>query len=135
LAKVLSSWGARLTWFAQRDHAAQKVKAVEDHKGASVFMSFAAIISTLPQSFVAVHKTMPQYSAAIYSNTIVGGQGFDKTGFDRAGGVMGLGPAGWAHLCAFIHYCLLNFGFRLVCFFTLKIAPDLLPSLACVTRD
>ena len=94
LAKVLSSWGARLSWTAQREHAAQIVTAIEDHKGASVFLSSAAIRSSLPMSFAAVHKTMPQYSVAIYSNTAVGGYGFDMAGFDRAGSVMGLGPAG-----------------------------------------
>ena len=57
-------------------------------------MSSAAILSSLPMFFAEVHKTMPQYSAAIYSNTAIGGQGFDMDGFDKAGGVMGLGPAG-----------------------------------------
>ena len=57
-------------------------------------MSSAAILSSLPLSFHAIHNTMPQYSAAIYRNIVVGGQGFDKAGFGRAGGVMGLGPAG-----------------------------------------
>ena len=94
LAKILSSRGARLTLTAQREHAAQIVKAVEDHKKASVFLSSAAIRRSLPMTFDAANKTMPQYSAAIYSNTAVGDQRFDMAGFDRAGGVMGLGPAG-----------------------------------------
>ena len=94
LTKVLSSWGARLTWTAQREHAAEIVKAVENHKGANVFMSSDAILRSLPLPFPAVHMTMPQYSAAVFSNTAVGGEGFDMAGFDKAGGVMGLGPAG-----------------------------------------
>jgi hypothetical protein len=59
LAKVLSSWGARLTWTAQREHAAQIVKVVEAHKGASVFMSDSAIFNTRHQSFAAMHNTLP----------------------------------------------------------------------------
>jgi hypothetical protein len=37
LSKVLSAWGARLTWTAQREYAAQIVKAVETHKAAASF--------------------------------------------------------------------------------------------------
>ena len=94
LAKVLSSWGARLTWNAQREHAAQIVRVVEAHKSASVFMSSATILNTTHQSYDAMHNSLPQYSAAICSNTRVVSQGFEKAGFDRAGGVIGLGPAG-----------------------------------------
>ena len=39
LAKVLSCWGSRLTWTAQREHAAQVIRAVESHKSATSFMS------------------------------------------------------------------------------------------------
>jgi len=94
LAKVLSSWGARLTWTAQREHAAQIVKVVEAHKGASVFMSSADTLNTAPQSYDAMHNTLPQYCDALCSNIGVVSQGFDRAGFDRAGGVIRLGPAG-----------------------------------------
>jgi hypothetical protein len=57
-------------------------------------MTSVAILRSLPLPFPAIHMTMPQFSAAIFSNTALGGQGFDMAGFDRAGGVMGLGPAG-----------------------------------------
>ena len=101
LAKVISSWGARLTWTAQREHAAQIVKAVENHKqGANVFMSSDAILSSLPLPFLGVHMTRPQYSAAIFSNTSIGGQGFDRAGFDMAGGVIGSRGLG-APLCIY----------------------------------
>jgi len=41
LAKVLSAWGARLTWTAQREYAAQIIRAVETHKAASYFLVFS----------------------------------------------------------------------------------------------
>ena len=94
LAKVLSPLGARLTWAAQREHAAQIVRAVEAHKGASVFMSSAAIHNTLPQYTTAIYNTVPQYSAAVCITIGASGHRFDKTGFNGAGGVIGLGPAG-----------------------------------------
>ena len=39
LAKVLSAWGARLTWADQREHAAQMIRAVEAHKTAATFIA------------------------------------------------------------------------------------------------
>jgi hypothetical protein len=39
LAKVLSTWGARLTWAAQRKHAAQIIKALKIHKATNAFLS------------------------------------------------------------------------------------------------
>ena len=39
LAKVLFAWGARLTWTAHREHAAQIIRAVEGHKNAAEFLS------------------------------------------------------------------------------------------------
>jgi hypothetical protein len=39
LAKVLSTWGARLAWAAQREHNAQIIKAVVNHMSATVFIS------------------------------------------------------------------------------------------------
>ena len=39
VAKVLSTWGARLTWAAQRDHVVQIIRSVEKHKAADVFIS------------------------------------------------------------------------------------------------
>ncbi len=39
MAKVLSCWGSRLTWTAQREHDAQVIRAVESHKSATSFMS------------------------------------------------------------------------------------------------
>jgi hypothetical protein len=57
-------------------------------------MSDTAIFNTRHQSFVAMHNTLPQYSAAVYSNTRSVSQGFDMAGFDRAGGVCELDPAG-----------------------------------------
>ena len=41
LAKVLSTWGPRLTWASQREHAAQIIKAVESHKYVEAFISSA----------------------------------------------------------------------------------------------
>ncbi len=94
LAKVFSTWEARLTWTAQREHVAKIVRAVKAHKGASAFMSSAEIHNTLPEYSTALHKTLPHFSAAIYSTTGAWGKGFDKAGFDKAGGAIGLGPAG-----------------------------------------
>ncbi len=91
----MSSWGARrLTWTAQREHVAQIVKVVKAHKGASVFMSLAAILNPTHQSYDAMHNTLPQYSAAICNHTRAVSQEFDRAGFDRAGGVIEMGPAG-----------------------------------------
>jgi len=37
LAIVLSSWGARHTWTAHREYAAQFIKAVKIHKAVAIF--------------------------------------------------------------------------------------------------
>ena len=42
LGKVLSSWGMRINWTAQREHAAQVVRAVETHKVAAAFITVNA---------------------------------------------------------------------------------------------
>jgi hypothetical protein len=94
LANILSAWGARLAGTAQREHAAQIVRAVKVHKGGSAFMSSAAIHNTLPQYSADVHSTLPQYCAAVCSTVGASGQGFDMDGFNRAGEMIGLGPAG-----------------------------------------
>ena len=39
---------------------------MEPHKGANVFMSSAAVHSSLPQFFATVQSTLPQYSTAIH---------------------------------------------------------------------
>ncbi len=82
--------------------------AVEAHKGACAFMPSAEIQITLPQYSAAVHSTLPQYFAAVCSTTGASGHGFDIARFDMArfdmfGGVIGLGPRGWMHFCAYIH--------------------------------
>ncbi len=53
LAKVLSAWGARLTWTAQREYATQIIRAVETHKAASDFLetSVAPRVSGLGVGF------------------------------------------------------------------------------------
>ena len=57
-------------------------------------MSSVATLNTAPQFYAAMHNTLPQYSAAVCSNTGAVTQGFDRAGFDKAGGVLGLGPSG-----------------------------------------
>jgi len=44
LAKVLSSWGARLTRTTQREHVAQIIKTMVNHKSATIFISFTIAI-------------------------------------------------------------------------------------------
>ncbi len=44
LAKILSSWGARLTWTAQREYAARIIRAVETHKTVVDFLTFIAAL-------------------------------------------------------------------------------------------
>jgi hypothetical protein len=80
------------------------VRAVEAHKGASAILCSASILGTLPRYSSAIHNTLPQHSATVCNTTEAGGHGFDSAGFDKAGGVIGLGPAGWMmHFCAYIH--------------------------------
>ena len=42
LSKVLNCWGARLTWAAQKEHAAQGIRGMESRESAASFISFAA---------------------------------------------------------------------------------------------
>ena len=42
LSKVLNCWGARLTWAAQRELAAQVIRGVESRKSAAAFILSAA---------------------------------------------------------------------------------------------
>jgi hypothetical protein len=42
LSKVLDSWGARLTWTSQKEHAAEVIRGVETHKVAAAFLNCAA---------------------------------------------------------------------------------------------
>ena len=42
LSKVLNCWGARLTWAAQKEHAAQVIRGVESRKSAAAFLLSAA---------------------------------------------------------------------------------------------
>ena len=49
LSKVLNTWGARLTWVAQKEHAAQVIRGVEAHKAAAAFLySVAGRDGTVP---------------------------------------------------------------------------------------
>ena len=86
LAKVLSAWGARLTWAAQREHAAQIIRSVETHKAAAAFIS-----SSLPT----VHGLTGQGQglAGIWPGISQMVTGIGNRGFDNAGGVNGRGPA------------------------------------------
>ena len=70
LAKVLSAWGTRLTWTAQREYAAQIIKAVETHKAASAF-------STAIGGFSQMDKGgMPMLEVGISTSWVnAGGQG------------------------------------------------------------
>ena len=52
LSKVLSSWGNRITWTAQRELAAQVIRGSEAHKSFAAFLSSAAVrgqSSTVPE--------------------------------------------------------------------------------------
>ncbi len=54
LARVLSCWGSRLSWTAQRELAAQVIKGVENHK-ADVAFTRTATVRTVPST---VPRTM-----------------------------------------------------------------------------
>jgi hypothetical protein len=56
LAKVLSAWGTRLTWTAQREYAAQTIKAVETHKAAAVFSTTIGGFGQIDGGCMSVHE-------------------------------------------------------------------------------
>jgi len=87
LAKVLSAWGARLTWATQREHAAQVIRSVETHKAAAAFISSS--VST-------VHGLTGQSPGLAGTGLGVSllFTGIDNRGFDSAGGVNSPGLAG-----------------------------------------
>jgi len=106
LAKILSAWGTRLTWTAQREYAAQIVRAVETHKAASDFLSCSTILRVTGQGGGAGRGLLGPGSNSgwdgLHGPTGLGSgparisqtvTGIGTRGFDTAGGVNGRGPA------------------------------------------
>jgi hypothetical protein len=87
MAKVLSTWGARLTRAAQREHAAQIIRFVEKHKVAATFIS-----SSLP----IVHgPTGPgPRLAGVWLGISQVDTGVGNQRYDTLDGEIGRGPAG-----------------------------------------
>ena len=87
LAKVLSAWGARLTWAAQREHAAEIIRFVEKHKVADVFISLSMPTVHGPAGLgPRTTRIWPGISQIV--------TGIGNRGFANAGGLNGRGPAG-----------------------------------------
>jgi hypothetical protein len=87
LVKVLSAWGARLSWATQREHAAQIIRSVETHHVAAAFIS-----SSMPT----VHGPTGQGPglAGIWPGISQAVTGTGNRGFNNAGGEIVRGPAG-----------------------------------------
>jgi hypothetical protein len=92
LGRILASWGARLTWAAQREHAAQIVRAVETHKTADAFCA-----STIAHFAVghghSTGESVDHETRGAGEHLPVVDLDFGN-GFDRAGEAFGWGPAG-----------------------------------------
>jgi hypothetical protein len=87
LAKVLSARGARLTWAAHREDAAQIIRSLEKHKVAAAFIS---------SSSPTIHgPTGPgPRLAGIWPGISHVVTGIGNRGFANVGGEIGRGPAG-----------------------------------------
>ena len=86
LAKVLSTWGSRLTRATQRKHAAQIIKVVESHKPVEAFISSAT-----------GHRTAHPGSGDNqpgYADFSLDGNGADGMDDAMTSGFIGQGPAG-----------------------------------------
>ncbi len=94
LGKIFATWGARLTWATQREHAAQIVRAVEIHKTAAAFSA-----STIAHYAVgpghSTGESVDHASRGSRDHSPDLDHDFDfGNGFDRAGGTFGGGSAG-----------------------------------------
>jgi hypothetical protein len=144
LAKIMSTWGEKITWNAQREHAAHIVRAAETHKVVATFISSTGsavhgnVGMVLGDNHPAVEADIRgldkiggfirrgYMSTELHGNVLMGhgdsypGAGACIRGFDRAGGSIGRVPKGHTHFRVFLHY--------LVSVFVLK------PFLCYVTR-
>jgi hypothetical protein len=87
LAKVLSTWGTRLTWAAQREHAIRIIRAVETHKTTIAFISSSV-------STIHVPAGPGPRLAGIWLGINQVNTGFGNRGYDTVHGEIGRGLAG-----------------------------------------
>ncbi len=88
LSKVLSVWGNRITWTAQRELAAQVIRGTESHKSCSAFLSSTAA----PVFGGSVPGGRAGGQRDWLPNCRTGWNAFGLAG-ERAGGVISLVPA------------------------------------------
>jgi hypothetical protein len=88
LSKVLSAWGNRITWTAQRELAAQVIRGTESHKSCSAFLSYTAA----PGCGGSVPGGRAGSQHGWLPNCRTGWKDFGMAG-ERAGGVISQVPA------------------------------------------